>query len=429
MRKKFREFYNNDSINFENLKEDVLIVFDTNTLLNIYRYSSATSDTFIKSIKKVENNIWIPYQVGMEFNLNRKKVMNDVKKAPVIFKEDFENKIDNLINGVKNDLGNYFLKSIDAKEIKNQFIIDLTSQLNDVKEKILQNNFVSLSNLVDTERDKLTELIDTLDDKVGDPSTQKEITKICEEGANRYAKEIPPGYMDKKKGVFTYFNGLEFESKYGDLIVWEQIINRAKDPSINTVVIITDDSKEDWWYKIGIETVGPRAELKNELIRKANADLIMINSNTFLKQTNIEEVTEDLVDESNTYSRERNIPSTGEIQYFENRIEDFAKINPKNFKVQQRFLFDLDSDSELASDLRLRLEELEKSAHFYLINVNEQKEYLPNIIKLVVTNKLQELIEEIEFLKENIEIVSYEKVDSVENNLKHLINSYINLSK
>lgn len=296
MRKKFREFYNNDKIDFESLGKDVLIVFDTNTLLNIYRYSSETSSMFIKSINKVKKNVWIPYQVGLEFNLNRKNIMNNVKDAPDILLKSFESKFETLINQIKSNLDGYILKSTDAKKVKDKILNDFTNQINNIKSDLIKNGVNKLFDLVDTDTDRLMDLIESLDNKVGDSFTQEEIKKICEEGVNRYEKEIPPGYGDKKKTDITCFNGLEFESKYGDLIVWKQIIKRAKDESINTVVLVTDDSKSDWWYPLGGKNIGPRAELKNELLRESNADLIMINSNTFLKQTNGTEVKEDLVD-------------------------------------------------------------------------------------------------------------------------------------
>jgi len=210
LRKKFREFYNNDEIDFENLNNDVLIVFDTNILLNIYRYSSKTSNTFIKSINRVQNNIWIPYQVGMEFNLNRKKVMRDVKKAPSNFKDNFEGKTNDFMNWVKDDLGKYFLKSMDAKKIKEEILDDLTTQMNRMKDDIIGEKFEVLAKMVEPGEDRLMELIESLDNKVGDSFTQVEINEICDEGAHRFEKKIPPGYEDasRKKG-FTYFNGLD----------------------------------------------------------------------------------------------------------------------------------------------------------------------------------------------------------------------------
>lgn len=103
----FREFFNDQDINFNDLDSTTLIVFDTNTLLNIYRYSDETRNKLIDAMKSVQQNLWIPYQVGLEFNLRRKKTLYDLKNQPTkknddiikIF-NDFEKKITSEIRNV-----------------------------------------------------------------------------------------------------------------------------------------------------------------------------------------------------------------------------------------------------------------------------------------------------------------------------------------
>lgn len=53
MRETFREFYSSE-VDLKKLTNDVIVVFDTNTLLNIYRYSSDTIGEFIKAIESVK---------------------------------------------------------------------------------------------------------------------------------------------------------------------------------------------------------------------------------------------------------------------------------------------------------------------------------------------------------------------------------------
>jgi hypothetical protein len=51
--------------------------------------------------------------------------------------------------------------------------------------------------------------------------------------------QIPPGYRDKnpKKEGFK---------KYGDGVLWFQVIDYAKSQK-KTIILITDDQKDDWW--------------------------------------------------------------------------------------------------------------------------------------------------------------------------------------
>lgn len=65
------------------MREDTLVIFDTNTMLNIYRYSEETKDISIDAMDKIKNNIWIPYQVGLEFNLRRRGSLDEMR----LFKE------------------------------------------------------------------------------------------------------------------------------------------------------------------------------------------------------------------------------------------------------------------------------------------------------------------------------------------------------
>jgi hypothetical protein len=59
------------------LFEDGIFVFDTNVLLNLYRYSSKTSMALISAFKKLSQGIWIPNQVAYEFMKNRCEVIKE----------------------------------------------------------------------------------------------------------------------------------------------------------------------------------------------------------------------------------------------------------------------------------------------------------------------------------------------------------------
>ncbi len=88
------------------------------------------------------------------------------------------------------------------------------------------------------------------------------------DGKIRYENKIPPGFKDAEKASkgedsYYYFDGLRFERQYGDLILWKQLLLKASDENVDNIIFITDDSKEDWWYKInsnGNKTIGPLAQ-------------------------------------------------------------------------------------------------------------------------------------------------------------------------
>src|SRR5664279_341625 len=52
-----------------------LFVFDTNVLLNLYRYHKDTREELLKIIDKLSDRIWIPFHVALEFQRNRLTVI------------------------------------------------------------------------------------------------------------------------------------------------------------------------------------------------------------------------------------------------------------------------------------------------------------------------------------------------------------------
>lgn len=291
----FREFFFNEKLDFKNLGEDTIVIFDTNTLLNIYRYSNDTRAKLIEAIKQIRNNIWMPYQVGLEFNLNRRGVIEKLKNGQEKQKQDIHKTVEKNINVLTQYITNVSLKSTDAKSKK--------SEINDfIKEKLLIFNdelagkVEELYGMLDLEEDLASEIATIFDGKIGECYTQEQLNEKLKDAATRYERKIPPGYKDSEKIEVTYYNGIEFEQKYGDLIVWNQILDRANVDEINKVVFVTDDNKEDWWYSLERKTIGPRAELKNEMRRVAKADFYMLNANGFLNNFSESDNTKDLIE-------------------------------------------------------------------------------------------------------------------------------------
>lgn len=59
----------------EKLWENCFFVFDTNVLLNLYRYTSNTRDTLINAFEDLKERIWLPHQVAYEYAKNRFEVI------------------------------------------------------------------------------------------------------------------------------------------------------------------------------------------------------------------------------------------------------------------------------------------------------------------------------------------------------------------
>lgn len=88
----------------------------------------------------------------------------------------------------------------------------------------------------------------------------------------RYQNKIPPGYKDARKGG---------DQQYGDLILWLQVIDQAKE-SGKPIVFVTDDRKDDWWLNFKGKTIGPLPELIDEIRQEANVLFHMYTPDLFM---------------------------------------------------------------------------------------------------------------------------------------------------
>lgn len=234
-------------------------VFDTNILLNLYRYTENTRRALLDSIKKLNGRIWIPYQIAYEFMKDR---------PTVIF--DTEHRYDELT-----DDGKSFIKKIQ----QNLRLPEDDSSLKDLHKKI--NDWISerkkndLSVTHPSEDKLLNEILTLFEGKVGKKPNDEELKKIIDEGKERYAKKIPPGYKDNEKSK------REDNSEYGDLLAWKETIAFSKENKTD-IIYVTNDQKEDWWDIVHGKTLGPRVELKREFFEETSQIFLLYTMENFI---------------------------------------------------------------------------------------------------------------------------------------------------
>jgi len=263
MKKIFKEYYQFTKQEFQQLWKDCLFVFDTNTLLNMYRYSRATVNVYFDVLNelKKKKQLWIPYQVGYEFYENRINVISEYEKS--------YDEILSTIEKAKSDIeakykDHPFLDLCKIKEMMN-------SGLSGVKRKIIQAKKDHPKWL---EKDEVLEKLNQIfEGNVGNNYEEQELNKIKKEGKERYEMKIPPGFKDDKKPE---------DKKYGDLILWYQIIDKAKE-SKKPIVLISGDIKEDWLLEKDGKKIMPLPQLKKEISVKAGVDFHIYTADRFLE--------------------------------------------------------------------------------------------------------------------------------------------------
>lgn len=264
MRSVFPGHFRPTSDEFASLWSDCIFVIDANVLLNLYRYSSDTRQELERALTSIKDRSFLPHQAAKEFLKNRLGVTaGQAEEYTKAIKT-----ISDLSATLSNKKKHPFLPEGELPNFTGQ-VEKLLVQLETQKEAL----FSRLNN------DEILEFVDSLfSGRTGAPFDESQLKALATEGETRYQHDIPPGYKDGKKDA----SGDPYR-KFGDLIVWKQIIAKAKDAA-KPVIFITDDKKEDWWLEQSNRTIGPRTELREEFIREVSNDFWMYSVDRFIEE-------------------------------------------------------------------------------------------------------------------------------------------------
>ena len=321
MKNAIKEFIEPTSKEKQQLWEEAVFVFDTNVLLNLYRYSAKTRNSLLAAFESFKERVWIPYQVAYEYMRKRCEVIYETVQRYDQFKKEIDiftgKAIDTLrltsVDEEVSELTRYLIKWLDSNKDRNLLV--LSAEKDEILDKILT----------------------IFDGRVGNNIDAAELERIKEEGKGRYEKLIPPGYKDDKKK-----KGQEDDNNaYGDLIIWKQIIKYAKENGTG-VVYVTHDQKEDWWNIVKGKTIGPRVELRKEFMKETGQEFHMYSMNSFISTYNkMNEVPIDksAVDEVISLERSdrRNTRTKGKRREY-SASEKIARTEETIDKIQNRIL-------------------------------------------------------------------------------------------
>lgn len=256
------------------LWNDGIVVFDTSSLLNFYDYSDNTIQAIFNStFKDLSDRLWIPYNVRFEYDKNRLKPINgnikqydDLTKHLKVILEHFKQ--------INNKTQSQEKHPIIDNQITNVF----ESHLNVFKEQLEGDIKKRKENLENSKSDdkvlsKFSEIF-----SFGEPYSFSRIMEIITVGELRFRHKIPPGYKDENDKI-----GFQ---KFADLIIWNQIIDFAKEKKL-PILYVMDDNKEDWWIlDKEKKAIKPREELLEEMLDKAGVEFWMYNTTDFIKVSN-----------------------------------------------------------------------------------------------------------------------------------------------
>jgi hypothetical protein len=274
------------SENFKSAQEiinDGIIVLDTNVLL--VPYDTNEKNVFdIKSIYlkyKSENRLFIPARVAREFANNRANRIGDVFLQIRQLKDN--------LNSGNFKINNYplFQNNKDYKNIIRQF--DEIQKGIKASRKYLDNLEAHIQNW--TWDDNVSQVYK----EVFTPETIIEVQKSNEELERdlvfRIEYKVSPGYKDSKKA----------DDGVGDLIIWQTILEISKEKG-KDLIFVTNDQKNDWFYKQDKIGLYPKYELFDEFRRYTGGKSISIIS--FVKFLELSKAKADTIEEIKTTIKE-----------------------------------------------------------------------------------------------------------------------------
>jgi hypothetical protein len=264
MKETFPGWYAKSPEDLKALWDRAIFVPDTNILLHLIRHSASVRGQLTSVFERKKDALWIPYQVGAEFQRRRL----DVQQSALDAYDKLAEEIKSSVNQARNKLSQYRAHPMIDFDTE---LSALDAYLSDFEKRMAAARSKHPTDELAASFNRVTELFTG---RVGAKPTEERLAAIRKEGEERYAKKIPPGYEDAKKGGDS--------DKFGDLIIWKEMIEKAKAEK-RPIIFVTDDGKSDWWHIHHGKKIGPHPYLVEEFVRETNEQFHIYELPQFLR--------------------------------------------------------------------------------------------------------------------------------------------------
>jgi DNA-binding transcriptional MerR regulator len=321
MQDRFPWFVEPSEEEFERLWQEATFVFDANILLDLYRRSRSFKEDFFNALEVLEGRIWLPHQVAEEFMRNRSgpiasqlQALSTAKervhawwedlKEPNQLRDDLKS-IGSRKGPVEREIDNLLDEQDDFREAAKTFRDQVLNSLDELREDLLPPS----PRASRTEDDTFRKLEKMFDGKIGEPYDEERLEEIYAEGEERYADEIPPGFGDAEEKD-------DASRKYGDLVIWKQVLDYASSHKKDIVFVTQDTEKKDWWEEKSGLTVGPRPHLRKEFRKEVGTLFWMYNGSCFLDRAKEPPLEADVRETSIEEARQQEVDDDGGARNF-----------------------------------------------------------------------------------------------------------------
>tara|TARA_R110002051_G_scaffold22448_2_gene58090 strand:+ start:378 stop:1592 length:1215 start_codon:yes stop_codon:yes gene_type:complete len=336
-------WYFHTEADYEAIWDKGILTVDTNVILDLYRYNNSTREALLVALESFAGRFWISHQTAKEFIKNRRAVIADVSSdfirasKPVDDVEKATKSAADAIRGCR----------VIPKEFSQALEAEVQKACQTIRDKIEKEK--SEFPEYEASDDVVSRLEKALTGEVG--TEPDDVESLLKEAQRRRDEKVPPGYMDEQK------DGLGFA---GDYLMWSQILGYSKEKE-KPVILVTSETKEDWWEKKSGRTLNPRLELLQEAFEKTGQKFLIYHTDQFLRlhqEKSGTESDESILEEIREYSlaREPAVSVTQEVSLQNNSANEGALLvslsRPvKNFTSSGRFAPNLANVPEIHAKL------------------------------------------------------------------------------
>jgi hypothetical protein len=231
LRERFPGYFPPGDDDVQDFMERGVVAFDTNALLDIYRFNDHARTEYIAALRQLSERLWIPHRVGEELLENRLSVINECSTATDTFAKDLNSAFESVVQVTRN-FGN-------RRHLSEHQKSKLEKLLTDAEEEVIRQARAAYN--FDLEVDSsiksdpiLFALEAVLEGKVGPPLEDQKAAEM--DAIQRLEAEIPPGYKDWKK---------DRKRAIGDCLIWLQLIREATHRRL-PITLVCNEQKPDW---------------------------------------------------------------------------------------------------------------------------------------------------------------------------------------
>ena len=262
--------------------ENGLVSLDANVLLSFYRFSPAARQALISVLEALDDRVFVSHQAAREFWRNRLAAIDARNTATEQLSSALAKAENQIIDAIRVWAKQTAVEAGTEQEmsqgLRKAFEICLLTAEDVTSE--------SSAFAYDAAQDSVTQaLLPLLEGRVGPPLDSEVHDEALKEAQRRAELGMPPGFRDSNKEEAGGVDGAS-----GDYLVWLQSMTEAESRGLS-LILVTGDEKDDWWWKHRGQLLGPRSELVHEFRERSPHPLIMLRPLQLIEHADVMRVT------------------------------------------------------------------------------------------------------------------------------------------